>query len=57
MKELIWKIRYAWHMRKRSGADLYFCWQAAVTATECNDSWQIDTPEDAADEEMSYWGD
>ena len=59
MKKLTWMIRYALQIRRRSMSPLWFCWQAAqIAANEwLPDEWREWEPEDAADEEMSYWGD
>lgn len=57
MKKFIWKIRYMLEVRKRSGAPYGFAWEAAHIATDdwLEDEWWEWAPEDAANEEMSYW--
>lgn len=57
MKKIIWKIRYALEFRKRSGSSLGFSWESAHVATDdwIKDEWQEWIPEDAANEELSYW--
>lgn len=57
MKKLFWKIKYALEIRRRSKAPWLFAWEAAHIATEdwLEDNWLEWEPEDAANEEMSYW--
>lgn len=57
MKKLIWEIRYALEVRRRSGASWGFAWECAHIATSdwLDDRWREWNPEDAANEEMSYW--
>lgn len=58
MKKLIWKLRYAAHIRRRSGAPLSLCWeQAQIAVNEGCFDVDVWNPKDAALEEMSYWTD
>ena len=58
MKALIWKIRYAMRIRKRSHMPLSFCWQCAESGMENLGSyWADEDPVDAADDELSCWSD
>lgn len=52
MKTLIWKIRYAYHLRKLTGLSWRFAWQNAKSAAESyGDDIDIWSPRDAAEEE------
>jgi len=55
MKKLIWKFRFAMHMRKRAGTS----WRLAFEVAQINlDSYPDavdECPILACDEELSYW--
>ncbi len=57
MIKLIWKIKYANHMRKRVGGSLAFCWEAACIALDEVPENIEDDPVDCCDEELTYWVD
>lgn len=57
MNKLLWAIRYARHMKKRSGmkfTEAYYWAHVALDDTEAYEDF-ADDPEGAADEEMSCW--
>lgn len=51
MEEIEWRSRFAERIKLRSECDDDFAWECADNA-EYYPDW---TPEDSADEEMSYW--
>jgi len=58
MENLIWKIRYALRIRKRSKMEYKFCWESANAAIEnLGDDWKEENPTDSADDELSCWSD
>ena len=60
MSKLIWKLRYAMHMRKRSGIAWEWCWHSAGESYNdltSDGSIKDYHPINSADDEMSYWAD
>ena len=55
MKKLIWKIRYAAHMRKRTSIPVAYCWAAAGIALDEYPENIDDDPRWCCDDELSYW--
>jgi hypothetical protein len=55
MKKLIWKIRYAAHMRKRALMPVAYCWAAAGIALDEYPENIEDDPRWCCDDELSYW--
>jgi len=58
MKMFIWKLRFTFHMMKRSNMNFVFCWHCANAAIENNPDymWE-DGPIEYAEEEMASWSD
>jgi hypothetical protein len=64
MQIFIWRLRAAFHFAKRLYPvfSLGFCWYLAGVCAESeaefwdNNVSEFSSPEDAADEELSYWG-
>ena len=57
IKKLIWKFRYARHMRRRTLLGWKLCWEAAgIALHEITDQLE-DDPVASCDEEISYWTD
>ena len=56
LKKLIWKLRYAYYMHRKTLCDWSFCWESATIATEeCGDDWRDEKPEYMAQEELYCW--
>lgn len=62
MRYLIWRIRCAYCFRRTLKCDLSHAWYLSGPALELqrdmqqHDSAPLDPPQDAVDEELSYWG-
>ena len=54
MKTLIWKFKYTRHMQRRANCSFGFAWANAAAWVEAFGIFE-ETPEDAAEEEMSNW--
>lgn len=58
MELIVWKSRYAWHMRQRSDMPWNWCWDSAGCAIENDpDDIYTDGPVYYAQEEMTNWSD
>jgi hypothetical protein len=54
MKTFIWKLKFAWHMKKRADVSLLFGYQSADAWVESFGIEDTD-PCEACDEELSNW--
>jgi hypothetical protein len=56
MKMLIWKIEYAFRLRRLLRIPLKMCWESAgATIESVGDDWKVYTPQEAAEDEVDAW--
>jgi len=51
MKAFVWKLKAYWYMSKRVG------WSSWEIVSACHETFGDWSPEEAIEEELSYWGD
>lgn len=55
MKRMIWKLRFALHMSKRTKETFSFGWKSAEVWLESYPDDIAEQPEYCCDEELSHW--
>jgi len=56
MKSMIWKLRYAMRMKRRTGCAWATCWLLAADTLLDTPEVLRDHPHDVCDEELISWG-